>query len=466
MENKVIRTIKKFNMIKKGDSIVIGLSGGADSISLAVILTHLKKEMKLKLIAVHINHGIRGEEADRDQAFVESFCKENDIELFVEYKDIINEAKIKKLSLEEAGRNARYKAFEEVMNKKNASKLALGHHKNDQAETVLHNIIRGTSLKGLGGIRPIRDNIIRPLIECTRKEIEDFCEQRGITFIEDSTNFKCDYTRNKIRNHLIPYIEENFNPLFAEKLCTMSELLQEEEDYIARAAAESLAQNANIIKGERAEIGIEAISKMHTAIRKRVLREMVFLVSEDCRDYENKHIRLIEELIGLDTGKSIALPKQLRAEINYDLLVIKKNTSPIRDWSLDVTEGKNYLDINGNRFRLDISITECKQNMYIEENTYTKWFDYDKINGGLSLRSRNNGDYIQLKGKKKIKDYMIDQKIPREKRKLVPLLTDNNGIIWILGYRISEAYKVDEKTTKILKVSYFKEEEFWRSCEL
>lgn len=237
MEEKFLHTINKFNLIKKGDSIVVGVSGGPDSICLLKLLNDFKKKLDIKIYVSHINHMIR-KEADEETEYVMNFCKKIGIECFVKKINIIDFAKKNKIGTEEAGRKARYEFFEEVMNKTNSNKIATAHNLNDNVETVLMNLIRGTGTSGLKGIEPIRNGkYIRPIIECERKDIEKYCEINKLEPRFDETNNENIYTRNKIRNSLIPYIKEEFNPNIVSSINRLSEIAKAENEYIEKNAA-------------------------------------------------------------------------------------------------------------------------------------------------------------------------------------------------------------------------------------
>ena len=238
MLEKVLSTIKKFNLIEKGDKIVLGVSGGPDSISMLNILNSIRNDKKLHLsfdiIVAHVNHNIR-EEAIDDQKFVEDFCKKIDVPCYVKSIDIPQISKNQKIGEEEAGRNARYQFFDEVLEKEHANKIAIAHNKNDKIETIIMNVFRGSGIAGLKGIEPIKNNkYIRPLIECERTEIEQYCKDEGIEPRIDRTNFENEYTRNKIRNIVIPYIKKNFNPNIIETMDRLSDLVKEEDEYLEK----------------------------------------------------------------------------------------------------------------------------------------------------------------------------------------------------------------------------------------
>ena len=232
MKSKVIDTIKRYNLIQGGDKLVLGVSGGPDSISMLNILNEIKDEYKFEIYVAHINHMIR-EEADEDEKYVQDYCQKNNIECYVKRIDVQQVANIEKIGTEEAGRNIRYEFFEEVLQKVGANKIAVAHNKNDKIETIIMNLLRGSGLLGLKGIEPIRDNkYIRPLIECERQEIEQYCEQHRLNPRIDKTNFENDYTRNKIRNIVIPYIKKEFNPNIIETMDRFSRVATEESNLL------------------------------------------------------------------------------------------------------------------------------------------------------------------------------------------------------------------------------------------
>lgn len=462
MVNKVINTINKYNMIQYGDNVIVGLSGGADSVCLLWILNFLKKDLGIKLTAIHVHHGIRGQAADEDVLFAESFCQELNIPLEVVYRDIKEEAKRLRISEEEAGRKARYEIFGKRSIELGEAKIALGHHQNDQAETILFNVIRGSGLKGLGGIRPSRDLIIRPLIKCTRSEIESYCNENNLTYQEDETNQLLVYTRNKIRQELIPYIEKNLNPNFVNQMSNMSELLQEEEAYLEQQALAFYKRHSN--KNNKADVcfDVNQLLNTHCVIRKRVYRKAIMDMGIALKDFEYKHINIIEDLLNKKTGKRVDLPYGVFVEKVYNELCFKIKKEYKKPWLHTIDKGNGTFYINEAKGTFELRVLQNENISEIPRNNYTKWFDYDKIKSNyLTVRNRQDGDYIYLKGlngKKKLKDFFIDLKVPRDERNHIPLLVDHDELIWVIGYRISEMYKVTDETTRILEVKYIKED--------
>lgn len=446
MLEKVRRTIETYNMLKKGDKVVIGFSGGPDSLCLLHILLSLKDEYELSLYAVHINHMIRGEEALRDEEFARSFCENNGIEFYVKREDVNSLAKELKMSSEEAGRKVRYDFFNEVLQSVSGSKIALAHNLNDNGETIIMRLLRGTSLSGMGGISPSRDNIIRPLINSTREEIEGYCEEKHLNPVIDSTNLQEVYTRNKIRLNVIPYIQENFNKNILENLHTNSKIARDEEDFIVSLVKET---TKGIKVGN--EYSIKKFNDLHIAMKRRVIRNIIGKSLKSLNGIESKHIENILLLLSKgESGKRLDIKKGLVLSINYEFFNIFKNESN----SVQNFQSENIL--NGvviNNYYIKGSIIN-KGDMEVNDSS-VKYFDYEKTGSEVLVRHRLNGDYIYLKGlrgKKKLKDVFIDMKINREVRESLPIIAVGNEVLTIIGVRDSVSFNVDENTTKILKV--------------
>jgi len=458
MIKKVKLNIQRYNMINENDTVVLGLSGGADSICLFHILNILQSQLKFNLVAVHIHHGIRGIEADEDALFVQKLCHDNKIECGVFYYDIKKEAVKLKMTEEEAGRILRYKVFNDECEKYENAKISVAHHMNDQAETVLHNLFRGTGIKGLGGIRPVRDNVIRPLLDCTRKEIELYCKDNELDYKEDYTNKIDIYTRNKIRLKVIPYIEDNFNSNFISTLSQTSELFRIDNDYLEIETDKAF--NACVTQvGDNYKIDIDLFQKQHKAIQNRVFRKIISKITNSLKDFTYVHVNSLNELINNKTGNKINLPKRITARKEYNCVIIgiiNEGETDNKNFSYKVVNIPSNLYIKELGMEVSLQIFENKKTISYPKNDYTKWFDYDKIKHVIQIRGRKTGDYIELKGlagTKKLKNYFVDQKIPRYERNNIPLVVDGQHIIWIVGYRISEKYKVTKETKNILQIN-------------
>ncbi len=309
MKEKVLETIKKYNLIETNDKIVIGVSGGPDSITLLNMLVELKQEIKFDIVVCHVNHMIR-KEAIEDEEYVIKFCKKYNIECFIKRIEIEKEAKQQKIGTEEAGRKARYEFFNEILKKTSSNKIATAHTANDNAETVLMNILRGSGSNGLKGIEPKRDNLIRPLIECNREEIEKYCKEKTLNPRIDKTNFENKYTRNKIRNLLIPYIKENFNPNIIETINRLSDLCKQENEYIEKVT--SIKFKEILIEKQKNQIilDLNKFNLQETVIKSRLVLYTINILFGTRTGIEKKHIEDIIKLCGNNIGNKFLIPNK------------------------------------------------------------------------------------------------------------------------------------------------------------
>ena len=473
---KVRKYMEQFNMAEKGESVIVGISGGADSVCLYKILLELKKYFDIDIIAVHIHHGIRGDEADRDMNFVENMCK-NDGVKFKCYKYNVPEyAKANGLSEEEAGRTLRYKAFDEVakelISNGRSVKIAVAHNRNDSAETFIHNLCRGSGLKGLAGIPYKNGSIIRPVLCLTREEIERYLSEHNIAHIDDSTNFTEDYTRNKIRHRVLPYLNENINDNSISHICQAADELREIEDYLSEitnyAYENIVSEHNNCIYINR-----KALADEKEIIQKRVVRVCIEKAAGKLKDITRKHIEDVIDLCDRQTGRYIMLPYGIIARVQYENIILEReNINKIRDEKnieKDIRKDGVYtlgdeefdvriIDVEKEKINIKFLINQLKN----YQNLYTKCFDYDKIQFTVQLRYRESEDYLVINAKgqrKKLKSFFVDNKIPAEKRGMIPVFADGSHIIWIVGHRISEEYKVTEDTRHLLIISRLERKE-------
>ena len=455
MYNKVIETIKKFNMLNNGENVVVGLSGGADSCALTHILARLSEKMDLHITAVHINHGIRGEEAERDERSAEEFCRRLNIEFIAYHCDIPSEAAKRGIGEEEAGRLVRYEKFYETAGKKNGAKTAVAHNMNDKAETLIMNLCRGAGIKGLAGIKPVGGSIIRPLIFCTRDEIEKYCDDNNIEYCTDSTNLQNEYTRNKIRNILLPWLSENINPAARMNMANASELLREEEEYLESKAQEQYKKLLKDSGDGFVSLNADGLASEHGVIRRRVLRIALRSLRPDMRDFGRKHTESAEDILMGDTGRRISLPGGITVSKGYGLINILYDREKQGAFCYDIEPGKKYFIKETESYVL-LSLNEEK-NIKNAVNICTKKIDYDKIKDKIQLRTRQTGDFISIKnGRKKIKDIFIDDKIPSDKRDSYPLLVCGKSVI-IVGDRLGTDYYVGQDTKNILYIYIWEE---------
>lgn len=454
-EQKVRKYVEEYHLIESGDILVAGISGGADSVCLHYLLIELQKYLDFQFVAVHVNHNLRGEEADKDQEFVENLCKKTQIPVSVVSKNVKEIAKQRKISVEEAGRVARYEAFSEIADAIGANKIVLAHHQDDLAETMVHHLVRGTGISGLCSIKPIFGNRIRPLLCLTRKEIEIYLKKRESEWQTDSSNLEDDYTRNKIRHHVISYLCKEVNSQAVSHMAETAKELQEIEmllvDFVERISEKM------VVRSENQTIFREDLKKESAYLQRRIFLEEMKRLASATKDFSRVHGEDVAALWGKQVGKKILLPYKMEAVREYDGLCIRKIT----------IESKNTRKENDVRIPLQIpgetKVEECRilssilqeKKEIIVEKTYTKWLDYDKITNSLEFRHRKTGDIIRVHpsgGSKKLKDYLIDRKIPSDTRDYLWLLADGSEIVWIVGDRISEKYKVSDTTKKILYV--------------
>lgn len=446
MQNKVWKTMEKFHMCPYGGSIVVGVSGGADSIALLHILKGFAHKQNWKIKVIHVHHGLRGAEADRDREFVEEICRKWEIACKVCYFDVAAEAKKRGLGTEEMGRILRYETFER---ERDNGKIAVAHNQNDQAETILMRLCRGAGVSGLVGIHPVRGHIIRPLLFCTREEIETYCAQHELLYCQDSTNFENNYSRNRVRNQVLPILEEIY-PKATEHIAQTTERIAAEEEYLQKQAKEQFQKALKKQEKNQIVFCVASLVRMHKVMRNRVFA-MAFDYLGTKKDISAIHFQLLEGLLQQETGKSLSLPHKMLAQKNYEVLQIKKGESNHTGFCYPLEEQEErYIPEANISVRMWIS---TEKNIENHADCCTKQFDYDRIGCKLFCRTRQKGDSIAIRnGRKKLKDFLIDEKIPREERDMLPLIAVEGEILWVVGKRISAAYQPDKATKRFLTV--------------
>ena len=330
MKQKVIETIRKYNLIVDGDKIVLGVSGGPDSICMLDNLREVKEEqiIEFEIYVAHINHMIR-EEAIDDEKYVQEYCKKYNIECFVKRADVQKIASEKKIGTEEAGRKVRYDFFEEVLQKTESNKIAIAHNKNDKIETIIMHLLRGSGLSGLKGIEPIRDNkYIRPLLECERTEIEQYCEDKKLNPRIDKTNFENEYTRNKIRNIVIPYIKKEFNPNIIQTLSRLSDLAADESNYIELQTQKAFEKILIAKEKEQITLNLKEFNKQDKVIKNRLILYTTKELMGSTQGIEKIHIEDIIKLCQNNVGNKFLTPnKNLKVLVkDKKIFFIKQNT--------------------------------------------------------------------------------------------------------------------------------------------
>jgi tRNA(Ile)-lysidine synthase len=453
---KVRSTISKYGMLDPGERVVVAVSGGPDSACLLDILSLIRNDLKIELLVAHFDHGLRPGDSEAEARFVEGLAESLNLpfEIKCAGKGILQGES----SLEERARNARYLFLEEVSQKLSATKIALGHNLNDQAETVLMRLLRGSGLSGLGGIPPCRDGkIIRPLIEVTRGGVESYLEERGLKYMVDTSNLERRFLRNRIRHELLPQLEQ-YQPMILERLVQMAELMRSEDAFLETRAGEWVKRSSE--GGARGEIQIPLSSflGLHDALKNRVIRNILKTTGGTLRRISLRHIHAIKRM-ALETRPQaqIHLPNQVIARRIYDTLSfgrVKENEAYGFCFSLK-GPGSYHLDALG----CTVSLVERERGDVIchEGSPWVALINRDCVNYPLVLRNYSPGDRFKpfgMQGRKKLKDFFIDLKIPSDERARIPVLTYENVPIWVCGLRIDERYKVTEDTETVLEVSF------------
>ena len=429
MIEKVRAALKEFSMLECGNEVTVALSGGADSMALLYALISLEEEFSLKISAAHLNHGLRGEESDRDEAFVVSQCKALKIPLYTAKKDVNAYVKENSCSIELAARKLRYDFLNEVSN----GLVATAHTASDNLETVLLNLTRGTGLKGLCGIPPVRDKFIRPLIFVTREEVEAFCDKNKIPFVVDSSNLTDDYTRNFLRHNVVPQLNK-INPSVENTVINTVSNLREDSIFLSSTA--QLCFNQLLNEGK---LLIDGFCDLPKSIATRVL--IFFCEKNGIKNVENVHVEALYNAVMKKTGK-IVLPGKTEFAIKNGFLLVDSDFEEIPKFKVDIV--KKSLE--------EIKNTENVNNLFLK-NT----IDCDKINGELTVRKRISGDKITLNGRnvtKTLKKLFNEEGVPEIRRNHLPVIADDNGAVWVLGFGADKRVSVDENTKNIFLIEY------------
>lgn len=434
MNNLVLAAIEKYNMISTGDRVVVALSGGADSVSLLDALCSLKEKYNLTIYAAHLNHNLRGEEAERDENFCKILCKNYEVELFIKSIDIHTLANEQKISEELCGRNERYKFFDELSVRLNA-KIATAHSASDNAETLIYNIARGSSVRGLSAIPPKRGRIIRPLIEVSRAQIEEYCKQKGLAFVTDSTNLTDDYTRNRIRHSVMGTLRD-INPQLEQSVSQLSESAREVTDYLNKQAQAALDKC-------KTQFGFSC--KMLLQLDTAVLKHSLVLLCERTAKLtpEHRHIELMIKI--LNNGGAVNLSSKFIAVSKQGIfrIISVNDNEEFKPVSVSENFSINY---NGKIY----SITKQNSN---KENKNS--VSIDSIDKGAVFRTRKEGDkftYPQRKVTKPLRKVLNEMKIPSEQRDNLLVLAIDNTILWCENIGVSEDGKDDSDKELNIKI--------------
>lgn len=453
MLNTVKKNIIENNLIEEGDNVLLGFSGGPDSVFLFHCLIEIKEELSFNLYASHINHMYRGDDAMHDEDFVRDICQKYGIRLFVKRKHAGELARELKKTEEEAGRILRYGFFKENLDEVGGGKIAVAHNLNDQAETVLQRIIRGTGIDGLSAMSFKKDNIIRPMLNVSKSDVLSYLNENNYEYCIDKTNLQDIYGRNKIRLNLIPYLEENFNPNIQNTLFRMSQTMERDKKIIEKYIEEKF--NSAKLQGNTNKIifDLNILKKMDDSELGRVIRRAVEELQGNTINLEMKHIDYAIDFIrNGTTGKKINLSQGFIIEISYNNFILNKVVENIDKFQYNIILNSTMCIPQVNK---KITSRIIKSSDYNNEDKESISLDYDLIKGNVVVRNRRPGDSMipcGMTGSKKIKDIFIDLKIPAQERDKKLIIADDDNILYVEGFRIHNNYKVSPYTNNVLNI--------------
>ena len=456
IREQFLRTIQKFRMIEKGETVFIGVSGGADSVTLLQLLLELSESWKLKLGILHVNHKLRGAESDRDEMFVRRLARRFKIPIFVARVPVKQKAKDEKTSIEEAAREGRYHFFEKMAEVKRAQKLALAHTQDDQAETVLMRVIMGTGLQGLQAIRPKRKlngtYLVRPLIEVPRNEIRKFAKQNSICFREDSSNRSLQFLRNRIRLKLLPFIERSFNPQVKKALARLPHLLDVDLAFLDETAEIFYKRLARQKQADEVLFPKQAFQQLRPSVQYRLINRALGALAEAELDFD--HWNLFLDYLATERRFRLQFPKGLFASVSPEAIRIRKSKKSSTSFSYSLPFGGSVYvpEIDAT---LSCELLREKIRVIRKSDRNFDLFDRAKLSFPLTVRSRRPGDRFQPLGQPtihKLKGFLINRHVPVEERDRIPLVLSEGNIAWVGSVGMSESFKVDPHTKEIVRI--------------
>jgi tRNA(Ile)-lysidine synthase len=444
--------LKATNLIEPGEKVLVAVSGGLDSVALLHLLNKLRGEMEIVLEVVHVHHGLRGAEADADLQFTRDLAEKLNLPFHFRRVETRMHAKTHRLSLEESARNLRYQAFDEILKEAGATKLATAHTADDQAETILDHLLRGSGVTGLRGMTPIRGPYIRPLLQFSREELEGFVRDQCIFFREDSSNRDLSFKRNRIRHELLPYLKTHFNPDLVATLANTANILKENESFLVDFAGKAYKSLVSL-KNDEIVLEIKPFLNYFAIVQKYILFCAGVQLGIPRKDWTFKKTeRVLEAVASRRIGKRIQINRAFDAYLDHDGLVIGRRTKSATRINLDLRKQDS---VEFQRFVIRWSIQQTTKNLRFGKNKKVEFVDFDKTGHLVCLRTSLPGDRfipLNFSGHKKIASLFSDQKVPHRLRKETPILESPNGIAWVGGYGIDDRFKVTSQTKHLLKL--------------
>ena len=454
LEIRVRNTIKQHRMLSPGEHVLVAASGGADSTALLVCLHKLAARFPLSLTAAHLNHRIRGAEADEDETFVRKMCADLGIPFVSETLDVKRQAAEAKQNLEEFARRTRYDFLRRTARRVKAQKIAVGHNLNDQAETALFRFVRGSGLEGLSAIYPVVDGlIVRPLLECTRESIREYLKREGVPFREDSSNADLRYSRNRIRQELMPFLEKHFNPRLVQIIARETSIARETWSFMQDAAKEAF-QRLQSRSGDGLSLSINKLLELHPALQKQVIRQALKALLGSLGGITAAHI---DGILALGTkgrsGSQVRIPGGCAAIRQFDELLLRRSVSPATPsfaYGLKVP-GRCRIPEAGIRFVCTIGVAPSRKVMR-ETRSSQAFLEPSRLPRSLLIRPRTPGDRYGGPGHRKVKKMLITGKIPQLHRPSLPMIVAGNDVIWIPGFRAARGYEAKPDSSECVCV--------------
>ena len=452
---RIKKTIASHGLVSPGEVILVAVSGGADSVALLLALWLLREELAVSLRVVHVNHGLRGAESDGEQSFVEELAAR----LGLSFQAVRLELKVGDhvASLQEKARELRYQALEETAARGRASCIAVGHHADDQAETVLENLLRGSGIEGLAGIPYKRGKIIRPLLDETREEIEDFLRRMGEGFCTDSSNLKLVYLRNRIRLELMPLLK-GYNPNLVETLGRTAEIMRDEGELLDWMAASAAVQMGILFNGEVARLPVAGLLEQPAALQRRIVRQALHRLSGGLKGVSCSHVSsLLELAANQESGRRVHLTRELQGRREYDWLVLERRLPPgdndYWEYRLSVP-GRTYIPELEAFIEADLHESGTTDTREREsKNRNQALLDFDRLVTPICARRRRPGDRfypLGAGGSQKLKEFLIDHKVPREDRERIAVVGSGDQVYWLAGWRVDARFAADNDTRRVL----------------
>jgi tRNA(Ile)-lysidine synthase len=448
------QVLLKYELVERNDKILIAVSGGVDSTVLLDLFSHVKEKFALELQVIHINHGLRGSESNSDADFVMEFARRYHLQCSQKSVDTRTYAISSKLSIEESARILRYRFFDDMLRATHFNKVATAHNADDQAETILDHLMRGSGIRGLAGIAMERDHYIRPLLNFSRHDIEHYASENKIKYRIDSSNWELKYKRNRIRHELIPYIKRQFNPKISQVLLRSGEIFRETENYLMSQAAEALQNCLRSTKSNEIVLHLPPFLSTISIIQQYIIFNILekLGVQKNLVRYQSMD-RILKLAQEGKSGNRVQIGEDWEAVISRDEFVFHQRV--LENFTLEVKVDETYFLFRGEvTFRTEI-VEPSEKIPEFSTNPTVEYIDFDKIALPLYLRNPQKGDKfrpLNMRGEKKLSDFFIDEKVPNYLRGRVPVLECRDGIIWVCGYRIDDRYKISKNTKQILRI--------------